>query len=201
MSISRTTQTSLRNKQMKDKQITLVAEGNEQGDLYRLLHSEIHIDEFRSKMGQDHDVCVISFKVKNKEPALDLVSFVEKGYTWVIDADVSSGEMDDGDYLVFVEVERDHALPKNIMTLLDDISKLANIDDEDWKFRYHTSSDEIPATQENIAKFVPSSPKEYKEKFDNKDIKDIKVAAGIPVESRIPKNAFTESLMIAAGIK
>jgi hypothetical protein len=40
-------------------------------------------------MGTDADVCVISFKVAGKEPSADLVSFIEKGYDFVLDADVS----------------------------------------------------------------------------------------------------------------
>ena len=74
-------------------------EGLEQGDLKRLIHPELHIDEFKSKLGDDADVVVASFKVDNKEPANDLVNFIEKGYDWVLDADVSSGEMDDGSYI------------------------------------------------------------------------------------------------------
>ena len=62
------------------------------GDLNRLVHNELHIDEYKSKMGTDEDVCVISFKVSGKEPGADLVSFIEKGYDFVLDADVSSGE-------------------------------------------------------------------------------------------------------------
>ena len=67
-------------------------ENLEEGDLKRLVHDELHIDEYKSKMGDDADVCVISFKVAGKEPAIDLVSFIEKGYDWVLDADGSSGE-------------------------------------------------------------------------------------------------------------
>ena len=78
-------------------------EGLEHGDLKRLVHPDVHVDEFKSKMGDDADIVVVSFKVASKEPALDLVNFIEKGYDFVLDADLSSGELDDGEYLVFVE--------------------------------------------------------------------------------------------------
>ena len=71
-----------------------------------MVHNELHVDEFKSKMGNDEDMVVLSFKVGGKEPAIDLVNFIEKSYDWVIDADTSSGEMEDGDYIVFVEMER-----------------------------------------------------------------------------------------------
>ena len=42
-------------------------EGLEYGDLKRLIHPELHVDEFKSKMGDDSDIVVISFKVVDKE--------------------------------------------------------------------------------------------------------------------------------------
>ena len=75
-----------------------INEGLEQNDLKRLILPELHIDEYKSKMGKDEDVIVLSFKVSGREPAEDLVNFIEKGYEWILDADVSAGEMDDGDF-------------------------------------------------------------------------------------------------------
>jgi len=95
-----------------------LCENLEHGDLKRLIHPELHIDEYKSKMGSDEDIGVISFKVRGKEPAADLVNFVEKGYDWVLDADVSAGEKSDGDYLVFVETDRNGQLPQRILRLL-----------------------------------------------------------------------------------
>jgi len=115
-------------------------EGLEQGDLKRLVHPELHIDEFKSKLGRDEDVCVVSFKIASKEPAADVVSFVEKGYEWVIDADVSSGEMDDGAYLVFVELDRDTKLPVHIIEMMEDLMNLTEQDLGEWRLRYQTST-------------------------------------------------------------
>ena len=56
-------------------------EGLEKGDLARLIHPELHVDEFKSKLGDDQDVIVLSFKVDAKEPAGDLVSFIEKSFS------------------------------------------------------------------------------------------------------------------------
>ena len=55
----------------------------EWGDLDRLVIPEMHIDEFKSRMGDDADVIVLSFKLKDKEPANDLMMFIERGYEWV----------------------------------------------------------------------------------------------------------------------
>jgi hypothetical protein len=38
-------------------------EGLESEDLKRLVNNDLHIDEFKSKLGKDSDVVVLSFKI------------------------------------------------------------------------------------------------------------------------------------------
>jgi hypothetical protein len=178
----------------------MLNEGLEQNDLQRLVHTEMHIDEFKSKLGRDEDVCVISFKVNGKEPAQDLVNFIEKGYTWVIDADVSSGEMDDGDYIVFVEGERDAGIALNIITMMRDVMNLTGQKMGDWRVRYYTSMEDHPLTVESLTKLIPTTPEEYEKKFGKDDIDSLKTAAGLDVDTKAPKNDYTESLRNLAGI-
>lgn len=175
-------------------------EGLEQGDLKRLVHPELHIDEFKSKLGKDEDVAVVSFKVTSKEPAEDLVSFCEKGYSFVIDADVSSGEMSDGSYIVFVEIERSPELPAQIMEILDDLMNVTEQDVGDWRVRYHKSSTDHELTKESLSSLVPLTPEAYKQKYGKEDIDKLKAAAGVKVDTKAPKNDYTESLRAAAGI-
>ena len=75
-------------------------------DLRYLVDSVFEVDSYSSKMGNDKDVSVISFSVRNKEAAEDLESFIEKGYKFVLDADVSPGEVKEGRYKVFVEIRK-----------------------------------------------------------------------------------------------
>lgn len=178
----------------------MLNEGLEQGDLNRLVHKEMHIDEFKSKLGRDEDVCVISFKVTNKEPAEDLVNFIEKGYNWVIDADVSSGEMDDGDYIVFVECERDQDIPKNIMTMMKDLINLTGHELNDWRVRYYKDQTDHDLTVDSLDKLIPQTAEEYDKRYGKRDIDKLKTAAGIKVNTKAPKNNATEGLRIAAGI-
>ena len=77
--------------------------GLQKNDLEFTTDSIFEIDSFKSKMGDDKDIVVLSFSVLGEQPALDLVNFVEKGYPFVLDADKSSGEQADGKYRVFVE--------------------------------------------------------------------------------------------------
>ena len=175
-------------------------EGLEAGDLARLIHPELHVDEFKSKLGTDEDVLVISFKVDSKEPAGDLVSFIEKGYAWVLDADVSSGEMDDGSYIVFVELERSKESADNILDLMNDLLNLTKQDLSDWRVRYYKSRQEKELTLDSLKSLIPSSPEEYNRKYGQEEIDQLKTAAGIDVDTKAPKNDFTESLRNLAGI-
>lgn len=177
-----------------------LSEGVEQGDLRLLVHPELHVDEFQSKLGKDKDVCVISFKVADKAPAADLVSFIEKGYEWVIDADVSSGEMDDGDYIVFVEIDRSPELPKQLMKMLEDLMNVTEQDLKDWRVRYQKSQEDNPATEESLEALIPLTPEEYESKYGKKDIDALKTASGQKVDTKAPKNDYTESLRTLAGI-
>jgi len=176
-------------------------EGLEAGDLKRLVHPELHIDEFKSKLGDDCDVVVVSFKVDSKEPANDLTGFIEKGYDWVLDADVSSGEMDDGSYIVFLELERDEQTAENIMKLMDDLMNLTEQEVDEWRVRYYKSRQEKMLSLEALQELIPSSPEAYEKEYGNEVLDQLKTAAGVDVDTKAPKNDFTESLRIAAGIR
>lgn len=193
----------------------LLRENLEIGDLSRLVHNELHIDEYKSKMGTDEDVCVVSFKVAGKEPSADLVSFIEKGYGFVLDADVSSGEKEGGDYLVFVELERTDELPEQIMSIMNDLMNLTKQKIEDWRVRYYKSTSDNDLSEEVLADIIPLTSEEYNAKYGEedeeidtvepeditKDLDAMKSAAGLDIDTVAPKNEYTESLRVAAGIK
>lgn len=176
-------------------------EGLEAGDLARLIHPELHVDEFKSKLGDDQDVVVLSFKVDSKEPAQDLVAFIEKGYDWVLDADVSSGEMDDGSYIVFVELDRNKDTADNTLDLMTDLMNLTDQKLEDWRVRYYKSHKETHFSLEALQELIPSSPEAYERAYGNAEIDKLKSASGVKVSTKAPKNEYTESLRAAAGIK
>ena len=181
-------------------------ENIEYGDLKRLIHPQLHIDQYKSKMGNDDEVCVLSFLVRDKEPSNDLVSFIEKGYPWVLDADVSSGEKEDGKYLVFVETERRLDLPEQIVHMIEDILNLTEQTIEEWTVKYHQDTQQHPLTAENLERLIPLSPKEYRDKVEDvtkgdEELDALKTAAGVPVDTVAPTNQFTESIRVLAGLK
>jgi hypothetical protein len=175
-------------------------EGLEKGDLARLIHPELHVDEFKSKLGDDCDVIVLSFKVDAKEPAGDLVAFIEKGYSWVLDADVSSGEMDDGSYIVFVELDRTKSAADDIIDLMEDILSLTDQKLEDWRVRYYKAHKETTLSLEALQDLIPLTPEAYERAYGTKELDKLKAIAGVKVDTKAPKNDYTESLRNLAGI-
>lgn len=129
------------------------------GDLHELVNNIFEVDSYASKMGSDEDIVVLSFTVENREPADDLVNFVERGYDFVLDADVTPGELNDGRYKVFVEIERNRRIGEQIMEILDGVGKLTGIDN--FKFRYHKSFHSLPASQNSLTETIPMSKDDY----------------------------------------
>lgn len=148
-----------------------LSEGLRTADLKDYVSEYFTIDRFRSKMGEDKDVVVLGFRVKEKYPAIDLMEFVEKGYPFILDADMSAGEEQDGQYQVFVEIERTPNLPEQMKKLLGGISQLT--DNWDWKFRYQKSNGAVPFSEQKIVEHVPLSAAQYETKIleiKNKDV-------------------------------
>lgn len=134
-------------------------EGLRSNDLEGFVTPTFLIDTYKSKMGEDRDVAVLSFRVADRLPALDLMEFIERGFGFVLDADISSGEESDGKYSVFVEIERSKDLPKNINQIIEGISKLTGIND--WRFRYHKATNSKEYNIETLSENIPSTPESY----------------------------------------
>jgi hypothetical protein len=142
----------------------MINESLRPNDLRHFIKKVFEIDSFKSKIGNDSDVIVLSFTVDGEDPAKDLENFIEMGYDFVIDADVSTGESDDGTYKVFVELERTRYSPEQIRELLDGVQKLANL--ETMRFRYFKSFKSQEATLENLEATVPLDKQSYEEATD-----------------------------------
>ena len=100
-----------------------------EGDLRDMMDNVFEIDSFSSKMGADKDIVTLSFSLKEKAPADDLMNFLERGYGFILDADVTSGEQSDGTYKVFVELARDNDVHNNILEIIDGVKNLSEIED------------------------------------------------------------------------
>lgn len=147
-------------------------EGLRAMDLKEMVHDIFEVDTFRSKMGEDQDVCVVSFKVKDRSPAKDLMEFIEKGYSFVLDSDVSSGEDNKGEYSVFVEISRTPKLAEQIQELIYGIKRLTGLNE--FKFKYHKESSIREVNTDNLKNYVPSTISEYNSFIDKIKTESVK---------------------------
>ena len=168
-------------------------------DLDGLLKPTIHVDEFSSKMGDDDDIIVISFFVRDAQAAKDLMMWFEKGYDFVLDADRSPGEIRPGRYLVYVEIRRRSTAGGNVEQLLDDLNTLTEFEDSSvWTMHYRDQ--ETPFTRDSFDATVPLTPRAYRERYE-KDLNEVRVAAGIPVVTTYDRqDRALQTIQSAAGI-
>ena len=146
--------------------------GLRDGDLHDMLVDIFEIDSFASKMGEDKDIVTVSFSLKEKAPADDLMNFLEKGYGFILDADVTPGEQHDGTYKVFVELERNRDVHNNILEMIDGVKKLSNL--EELKFRYYKNFRSRVADEANLAEMVPVNPDDYGIKVNESNLDNYK---------------------------
>jgi hypothetical protein len=128
-------------------------------DLRDLVKKVFEIDSYKSKIGKDEDVVVLSFTVNQEDPAKDLENFLEMGYSFILDADVSPGETDDGTYKVYVELERTRHAPEQILELIEGVEKLTGM--SNMRFRYFKSFKSQDATLDNLKTAVPTDKQTY----------------------------------------
>jgi hypothetical protein len=133
-------------------------------DLNNLIDKIFEVDSYKSKMGDDKNIVTLSFSVIAKEAANDLSNFLEKGYSFILDCDVTAGEQSDGTYKVFVEMERNNDVSTNIFEVLDGIKKLSG--KTDYKFRYYKNFRSHDASLENLQEMIPADPDNYGIKMD-----------------------------------
>ena len=136
-----------------------VNESLRSGDLKNLVKKVYEIDSFKSNIGNDEDICVLSFTVDEEDPAKDLENFIEMGYNFVLDADCTPGELDDGNYRVYVEIERSRNIGKQIFEIVEGIKKITGFDE--MRFRYFKSFKSQEATEENLSSVVPKDKNSY----------------------------------------
>lgn len=140
-----------------------VNEGLKAGDLEGIVEKRFTVDQYKSKMGEDRNICVLAFVCSGAAGAKDLENFAEKGYKKVLDADATPGTMTDGKHRVFIEFPREEGLDRYIGEFLDDLKKLTNI--KNFEFTYHKNEIPIEANRENLSSSIPNTPDAYDQKI------------------------------------
>lgn len=172
-------------------------EALEYKDMDGMMKPTVHVDEFASKMGDDDDIIVVSFFVRSKEAARDLANWFEKGYDWVLDADVSPGEIKPSRYLVYIEMRRRSTAGQKINEVIEDLGTLTEFVASDWTMHYDDK--EYPWSQETFDRVVPLSPKDYRARKEQ-DLNEMRVAAGVEPKTVFEREPDIRQLQSAAGI-
>lgn len=182
---------------MHNPQFKLLNEGLEYKDMVGMLKSTIHIDEFASKMGDDDDVVVASFFVRSKQAAQDLANWFEKGYDWVLDADVSPGEITPGRFLVYIELRRRSSTGTYLAQAVDDLATLTEHEPDAWTMHYKDK--QTAFSKQDFDQQVPLSPSQYRTQIEG-DLNEVRTAAGIDVKQIYERERDIRALQSAAGI-
>lgn len=142
-------------------------------DLQDLVLPKLSIDEFSPKTGNNQDVIVLGFYVKDQEPAKDLSHFIENGPYNILDVEASPSTNEDGDYMVFVEVKRNEEFFDFTEKLLNDLDRV--VEDINWEYKPYYS-DETYKNSSEWRSWVITDPSKYvsKEEFKEQKIQQEK---------------------------
>lgn len=166
--------------------MTQLKEGLEYHDMMGLVKPTAHIDEFESRMGNDEDVIVVSFYLRNSQAADDLVNWLEKGYDFILDADRSPGEIKANRYLVYAEFRRSPEFVKNFNQVMTELPNLTAIDPD--KFKIRVGKKYFPYSEKAISDSVILTPGQYNQE-KNSDINEMREAAGLAIKPIYPRVA------------
>ena len=161
---------------------TILNEGLDYHDLEGQMIPTVTVDEYAAHMGNDSEIVTLAFTIKSEAAGNDLVDWFERGYDFVLDAQVSEGEVKPGQFLVFVEMNRRTSVPKRIIELLDDLETLTAIPVKDWTI---VVDDEEHSPEEEVLKQVITiSPHDYREEVEveEEEINEMRERAGLEVK-------------------
>jgi hypothetical protein len=123
----------------------------------------------------------LAFVIKNKQAGDDLCDWFERGYDFVLDAQVSEGEVSPGRYLVFVEMNRRTSVPSRIIELLEDLKTLTDIKLNDWTIIVNDT--EYEPTEEVLKQVIVLSPHNYRvDEEREEDLNEMRHRAGLDVK-------------------
>jgi hypothetical protein len=160
----------------------ILNEGLDYHDLEGIVTPRVTVDEYAAQMGKDSEIVTLAFIVKNKQAGEDLSDWFERGYDFVLDAQVSDGELSSGTYLVFVEMNRRTTVPERIITLLDDLETLTDIPLKDWTVI--VDDEEYEPDAEVLEQVITISPHQYREEVepDEEELNEMRERAGLEVK-------------------
>lgn len=160
---------------------------------------KITVDEYAAKMGKDSDIVTLTFKVSSKLAADDLVSWLEIGYDFILDASVSDGEIEPGKWLVFVEMKRKHSVPKRIIEVLEDLQTLTDMGVKDYTVE--VDDETYDADEDVLRQVIIASPSEYAdEKEKSQELNEMRTIAGLEIKNTATEDSYIKNIKSMAGM-
>jgi len=156
----------------------IINEGLDYLDMVDQIEPTVSVDEYSAKMGKDSDIVTLAFTVNSEAAGNDLVDWFERGYDWVLDANISEGELSPGKYLVFVEMKRRTKVPERIIELIEDLETLTDLSVKDWTV--NIDEEDYDADTEVLKQKITISPHEYREENeDEEELNEMRHRAGL----------------------
>ena len=176
-----------------------INEGLDYHDMKGQIDPKVTVDEYAAKMGKDSDIVTVTFKVNSKLAAEDLVSWLEIGYDFVLDASVSDGEIEPGKYLVFVEMKRKSNVPRKIIEILEDLNTLTDREVKDYSIEIDDET--YDANVDVLKQVIVTSPTEYASKKEKEEeLNEMRQIAGIKTKNLHKDDAYLKHLKSIAGM-
>lgn len=177
----------------------LLKEGLDYHDFKGQILPKITVDEYAAKMGKDSEVVTLTFVVNSKMAGDDLVSWLELGYDFILDASVSDGEISPGKYLVFVEMNRRTKVPERIIEILGDLQTLTDIPVTDYVVQ--VDDEEYDADVDTLKQVILLSPHDYRDKKENEtELNEFRHMAGLPITTSYKEDSYIKNLKSLAGM-
>ena len=154
----------------------ILTEGFDYKDLEGQLDPTITVDEYAANMGDDDEIVTLAFTVKGQQAAEDMVDWFERGYDYVLDAEVSDGQVSKGKYLVFVEMNRRTTVPERIVEMIEDLETLTQLQLDKWTIIIDKK--EYKPEVELLKSVIILSPSKYRQ-IHEEDLNEMRNRAGL----------------------
>lgn len=180
--------------------MTIITESLNYLDMENQVFPIVSVDEYAAKMGADEDIVTVTFMVKSKLVAEDLVTWFERGYDFILDASISEGELEPNKWLVFVEMERRSWVARRLLGLIRDMETLTGLPVEDYTL--NIDAEDYPLELDIMKQKIILNPAKYEiEKNVDEELNEMRLKAGLDhKESDKPKDEYIKSIQAAAGI-
>jgi hypothetical protein len=176
----------------------VLVEGFDYQDLVNQIDPKVTVDEYSAKMGDDDEIVTLAFTVRGKQASDDLVDWFERGYEWILDAQVSDGELVPGKYLVFVEMNRRSKAPERIIELIEDLETLTDLPLKEWTIT--VDEEDYDPDVEQLKSVMILSPHEYRQEKED-GLNEMRGHAGItPHKIYNEQDSILKDFIAKAGL-